>query len=464
MDVLASASFVLQNEALTQNRLTSDVNALATGLRVRSAVDDPSGYTISQTINTKVAGLQAAVTNVQTAHNLLNVADGALASIQLILQRVRSLTVEANSDINSESDLENIQTEINQMLLEINKISSETNFNGLKLFTGQFQTEHGQGANVLGNITYETPPGPNAATGEVGSNTLASGGSFVSVQPVTNGAFVPAFTVFSIISASNNMIDPDSQTNIGPGVLIEEQVYSTAGAAFGPTPLFVDYSALPTNTSILGVPIRAPYNLPPTNSGQQLFSVNFGNLTAADVGAQVAILTEEPVTQPTGGHALTVNDGGDEGTTVSVSLPEINTSILDVSDVSVLQPDLTGVVPTGGGNYQWQVQGQSSSNNVAASYSEIKVDAALEQITSTRAAIGAQMDATLTDVSDDDTSLVQYQATVSNITDANIGAVTTDYTKQQILVSVTSSVLAQVQIDAKQVSALLLNSFNAPFG
>jgi flagellin len=463
MDVLASASFVLQNEALTQNRLTSDVNALATGLRVRSAVDDPSGYTISQTIQTKVSGLQAAVTNVQTANNLLNVADGALNSIQLILQRVRSLTVEANSDINSQSDLENIQAEINQMLLEINKISSETNFNGLKLFTGQFQTEHGLGANILGNITYETPPSPNAATGEVGSNTLASGGNFVTVDPISNGFFVPAFTVFSIISASNNMIDPDSQTDIGPGVLVEEQVYSTANG-FGPTPEFVDYSALPTNTSILGVPLRAPYNFNPTASGQQLFSADFGNLTAADVGAQVAVLTEEPVSQPTGGHALTVNDGGDEGTTVSVSLPEINTAILDISDISVLQPDVTGIVPVGGGNYQWQIQGQSSSNNMAASYAEIKVDAAIENITSTRAAIGAQMDATLTNVSDDDTAIVQYQATVSNITDANIGATTTDFTKQQILVSVSSSVLAQVQIDAKQVSALLLNSFNAPFG
>jgi flagellin len=110
------------------------------------------------------------------------------------------------------------------------------------------------------------------------------------------------------------------------------------------------------------------------------------------------------------------------------------------------------------------VQGQSSSNNMPASYAEIRVDAALEQISSIRAAIGSQTVSTLTDVDDNDTAIVALQSSESNIRDADVGAVATDFTKQQILVSVGNSVLAQLQIQAKQVSALLLNSFNAPFG
>ena len=138
MDVLGSAGWVLQNQALTQNRLAKDVNALASGLRVRSASDDPSGYTVSETLQTKVAGLQQSVTNVQTANNLLAVADGALTSIEDVLQRIRSLVVESNSDINSQEDLQGIQSEIDQLMIEINKISTTTNFNGLQLFSGQF--------------------------------------------------------------------------------------------------------------------------------------------------------------------------------------------------------------------------------------------------------------------------------------------------------------------------------------
>src|ERR1700757_2581068 len=103
MDVLGSASFILQNEALTQNRLATDVYALASGLRVRSAADDPSGYTIHESLDTKIAGLQQSVTNVQTGSNLLQVAENALGNITGVLQRIRSLIVEANSDINSSS-------------------------------------------------------------------------------------------------------------------------------------------------------------------------------------------------------------------------------------------------------------------------------------------------------------------------------------------------------------------------
>jgi flagellin len=461
MDVLASASFVLQNEALTQNRLATDVNALATGLRVRSAADDPSGYTIANTIQTKAAGLQQSVTNVQTANNLLNVADGALSNIELILQRVRSLTVEANSDINSESDLQNIQAEINQMLLEINKISSEVNFNGLTLFNGQFQQPGApNSAQVLGLYEYVTPPYPNAATNQTGTNNLASGGQFVTVGNITIGSFVPAFTVFSIVSASNNMVDPDSGVNIGPGVLIQETSYSTSGG-FGPTPLFVDYSAIPDNTPIPGAPINAPYGLPPTFSGALLFTANFGSLNASDVGAQVAIITQLPTQQPTNGHALAVNDGGQEGLTISVSLPEINTNTLNISNISVLQPDVTRVVDSGGFG-SWQVSGQSNSNNMPASYAEIQVDAAIEQVNAIRAQVGAQVVATQIDANNNNTTIVAEQASVSNIRDADIGATVTDFTKQQILVSVGNSVLAQLHLSSTQVTALLLNSFAGP--
>jgi flagellin-like hook-associated protein FlgL len=242
MDVLGSASFILQNEALTQNRLATDVNALASGLRVRSAADAPSGYAIAATIENKVAGLQQSVTNVQTANNLLQVAEGALHNVTSILQRIRSLTVEANTDVSSESDNQNIQAEIDQLLHEINTIASETNFNGLKLFTGAFQAST-LGAVApgvtLGLITNVTPAFPNPATGQTGSNVAAAGGQFITPQVLTVGSFVPTFTVWSVVSASPNMVDPDTGVNVGNGVLLQEVAYSLAGGSFGPTPLFV---------------------------------------------------------------------------------------------------------------------------------------------------------------------------------------------------------------------------------
>lgn len=463
MDVLGSASFILQNEALTQNRLATDVNALASGLRVRSASDDPSGYTISASIENKVAGLQQSVTNVQTANNLLIVAESALANVTGILQRIRTLIVEANTDVSSQSDNQNIQTEIDQLLHEINTISSETNFNGLKLFTGQFAASTlGQNAPgvALGTIIAETPPFPNPATGQTGSNKAAAGGQFITPQALTVGSFVPTFTVWSVVSASPNMIDPDTGVNVGNGVLLQEVAYSLAGGIFGPTPLFVDYSAVPANTPINGANISAPSGYPNQFSGQQIYNVNIAPLTAADVGEQAAFITENPQQAPVGGNPLTINDGGEEGTTVSIALPSIDTNALNISNITVLNPDISGVQNNGLFNYQLVVDGVSSSNNVAASYAEIQVDAALEQINMARAQIGAQTIALQQDAGNASVTIVNLTATSSDIRDANIGATVTDFTKQQILVNVGNSVLAQMETNASLLTALLLNSFS----
>ncbi|HTX58776.1 MAG TPA: flagellin [Verrucomicrobiae bacterium] len=479
MDVLGSASFVLQSEALTQNRLATDVNALATGLRVRSAADDPSGYTIAQNLQSKAAGLQQSVTNVQTANNLLNVADGALSNIESILQRIRSLVVEANSDINSQDDLENLQAEINEMLLEINKIGSETSFNGLVLFNGQFTQGTGVQSSYL-QVFDETAPFPNEATNATGSNTLANGsgsglpGVFAqvpdaaelvaAVNPI-NGGYVPAFTVFSIVSASNNMIDPDTNTDVGPGVLIQEEAYSLSNF-FGPTPLFIDYSAIPDNAPSFGqFNVPAPSSSSPDFLPVALFPVIFGStgagtFSAADVGAQFAVLTENPA-QAADGHALSVNDGGEEGTTVSVSLPQISTTILNISNIDVTDQALTTIQPI---TQSTQVSGISSSNVMNASYAEIVVDQALQTVNTYRAQIGAQVVATQIDATNATTTSVNETASASNITDANIGATVTDFTKQQILNSVGMSVLAQLQVSTQQLTALLLNSFGPALG
>jgi len=478
MDVLGSAETVLQNQVLTQNRLTSDVNALASGLRVRSASDDPSGYAIAQTLQTKVAGLQQSVTNVQTADNLLAVADGALSSIEDILQRIRSLVVQSNSDINSQSDLEDIQTEIDQMLLEINKISSETNFNGLTLFNGQFQ-QNTDSSNVAANVTYLSAPFPNPATGETGSDQLVNGtgtgggpgspAQFITVLPLVGSHFQPTFTVWSIISASNNMFDPDTGTYQGPGVLIQEEAYSTAGSGFGPSPLFIDtfalgYSSFPDGYGSGPYTIVAPSNYPANanpnfQSGYIYNGITLNNFSAADVGVQEAILTTIAQAPVTTGHALDVNDGGDEGTTVGINLPQINTQLLNISGINVTDPEVTQVVQNDQNN-QTEVTGVSSSNAIAAGSAEVLVDQALQTIGNVRSQVGAQTISLQQDANNDNTAIVNLGAAESNIRDANIGATVTDYTQQQILVSVGNSVLAQLNVNAQQLTALLLNSFS----
>ncbi len=128
-----TAGLNLQNN---QAALASSTAKLSSGLRINTAADDPSGLAIAESLQAQVNGFDQAVSNVQNANNAASVALGALTSETSILQRIRSLAVEAASDINSTNDKSNLQTEVSQLLLEVNRISQNTTFNGLQLLDG----------------------------------------------------------------------------------------------------------------------------------------------------------------------------------------------------------------------------------------------------------------------------------------------------------------------------------------
>ncbi len=468
MDVLGSASQVLLNLSLTQKREQTDIRALASGLRVSSAVNDPSGYGIAQRLQTQVNGFQQAVQNVQTANNALAVANGALTTITLILQRIRSLVVESRSDLNSSTDLANIQAEISQLLLEVNRISSNTSFNGLDLLNGQFQTTppyspvSGNGYGFGGYQVTSPIPSPSGAvpsTNVVNADGLGNPGPLVTLAGsgvTVPGNFIPSLVVFQVISYSANAIDPDTGINVGPGVLVHIQAYSN-NPAFGAAPLYEDTQAVPVNSGqLLGIPIQVPsaYGNP---SPQNLIIINLANLTSQDVGATIAFETVNPPAQPPAGAGpLYVQDGPQEGQTTAISLPGVSTNDLNISDISVLAPQTVNIFN--------QVTGQSSSNSIPAADAEIRVDSAITAVTQAQAQIGAQMVSLNYDANNANTAAVNLTASVSSIQDANIGATVTDLTQQRILTQIGTSVLAQMQVSATQITALMLNGIGIGVG
>ncbi len=130
------ANQVQYNLDVNQSSLKNITNQLSSGLRINSAADDPSGLAIATNLQTQADGFNTAVQNVQNANNAAQVALGAFTVTTDILQRIRSLAVEAASDINSQDDRNNLQTEVTQLLLEVNRIAQNTNFNGQALLDG----------------------------------------------------------------------------------------------------------------------------------------------------------------------------------------------------------------------------------------------------------------------------------------------------------------------------------------
>src|ERR1700692_280041 len=146
MDVRGLADLALSAGLRTQSELQTLTKRLSSGLRITSSQDDPSGLAIAESLASKVQGLDEGSRQIQTAANALTVAEGAMAGISDILQRMRALVVQARSDLQSNADRGMMQAELNQLMLEINKIASNTNFNGRGLVDGSAASAQALGA------------------------------------------------------------------------------------------------------------------------------------------------------------------------------------------------------------------------------------------------------------------------------------------------------------------------------
>ncbi|MEG0225110.1 MAG: flagellin, partial [Comamonas sp.] len=127
---------------------------LSSGLRVNSAKDDAAGLAISERMAAQTKGLAVAARNANDGISLAQTAEGALGKVGDMLQRVRELAVQSSNATNSISDREAMQSEVNQLVSEIDRVSKTTEFNGKKLLDGSFSGAMFQvGANAGNNIT-----------------------------------------------------------------------------------------------------------------------------------------------------------------------------------------------------------------------------------------------------------------------------------------------------------------------
>jgi flagellin len=115
----------------SQNALQTSMERLSSGLRINSAKDDAAGQAIANRMTSQITGLAQAQRNANDGISVAQTAEGALNQVNDNLQRIRELSVQAQNGTNSANDLQSIQDEITQRLNEIDRISEETNFNGV---------------------------------------------------------------------------------------------------------------------------------------------------------------------------------------------------------------------------------------------------------------------------------------------------------------------------------------------
>lgn len=136
-----SALFASRIEGVNSKNLQESMAKLSSGQRINSAKDDSAGLAISEKMRSQIRGLNQASRNVMNGVSMLQTAEGYMSSTTDILQRIRELAVQSANGIYSDEDRAMLQTEVEQLVSEVDRISQTAEFNGMTLLSGRYAEE-----------------------------------------------------------------------------------------------------------------------------------------------------------------------------------------------------------------------------------------------------------------------------------------------------------------------------------
>ena len=237
-----AASIAQRGLGGSQDAYARMAERLSTGLRINRASDDAAGMAVSEKLKNQIRGLNQAQRNAQDSISLIQTAEGALAETHSLLSRIRELSVQSANDTLTASDRANLQAEVNQLVSEVDRIASSSQFNGITLFNKnrtvsthdsgdglQFQI----GANSGGTANQLTLTIGGARTQDLGSvktlstlnGAITSGTFTVGSSTVTYDASVD--TVFDI----RDLINADTATHGATASVTNGTLALTASSA-----------------------------------------------------------------------------------------------------------------------------------------------------------------------------------------------------------------------------------------
>ncbi len=458
------------NTDKTQNDLATAIQRLSSGLRINSAKDDAAGLAISSRMTAQINGLNQAARNANDGISLAQVADGALSSVTDNLQRMRELAVQSANATNSASDRAALQQEVGQLAAEIDRVSTQTQFNGINLLDGSFTAQQFQvGANSGQTITVSsiasarasalgayqgfnlTSQGigtanntPQPLTVTLGGGAAVSLGS-VAVDAKAQAAAITSANIAGLVVTANATSVP-AGTSTAAATAAGAATYTINGIAISVTGA-TGAGALASNRANAVAAINAQSAATgvvatDTGSGVSLVAADGRNVTvvyapggfigsaAADFGLSGAATTGGTLnmsyTAPPGvsGSVVFAQTGGLNSTTAIASTGTA-VSAMDISTVA-------------GAN---------------AALSEI--DAALQTVNSTRANLGAVQNRFSATIENLQSGSENTSAARSRIQDADFAAETANLSRAQVLQQAGTAMVAQANQLPQQVLQLL---------
>ncbi len=456
-----------RNLTQSQGALNQSLQRLSTGLRINSAKDDAAGLAISERFTTQIRGLNQAARNANDGISLAQTSESALSEVANNLQRIRELAIQSANATNSASDRAALNNEVSQRLAEIDRIATQTSFNGLKTLNGTFGSATFQvGANVgetigvtlgqgvrsnqIGQIASDTNTVTTAAL-TVGSLTLQVGtGQVISVGASVSGSAKDKATAIEAAGVAGLTVS--ATTSISGAVA--QTSYSGAGGSAGST-----FTLSVNGTTVINENGTTDFTLTTTGIVDAINSQSATTGVTAGISGTTLTLTDVDgddinVEETIGGD---VTGAGVDDTAFSAGSAAVLSGSITLSATE--QINITGGAPIGFGT-QVSVDSTTLSTGtvetVAGSNDLInRVDAALTTVSNLRSEFGAlqtRFESTITNLQTVSESLT---ASRGRIRDADFAAETANLTKNQILQQAGVSILSQANQQPQLALSLL---------
>ena len=490
-----------RNLSTSQSSLATSLQRLSSGLRINSAKDDAAGLAISDRMTSQINGLNQAARNANDGISLAQTAEGGLATATDLLQRMRTLSVQAANGTNSSSDRASVQQEVSQLQQELNRVANTTQFNGQNVLDGTLNNAQFQvGANANQTINFSIG---SAQASAIGNNTLTktSAGAMVNATASTaSGATMPvngvtggALTIQGngatasttiVAGASGNAIAAAINAAAGStGVTADAETTATLdfsataggnisltlqGAPKGAAANPVTISATMTNPKDVGALAKAINDQTGSTGITAVADLSTGKIALTqgdgyDISVKnnnaVAGITLEGTAPGETGAPITLgaNGAATESGTVGAKVTFSSATSFTATSAGAGILATTGTAMSSGLSAVSSIDVTSMSNGIPSGANDaLKViDAALANISNARASLGAVQNRFTNTISNLQATSENLSSARSRIQDTDFAAETANLTRGQILQQAGTAMLAQANSLPNGVLSLL---------
>ena len=467
-----------RNLTTSGNQLAQSLQRLSSGLRINSAKDDAAGLAISERMTTQINGLNQAARNANDGISLAQTTESALQEVTNNLQRIRELAVQSANATNSDSDRIALNQEVQERIAEINRIATQTSFNGRKVLDGSFGSATFQvGANVGETIAVSLGTDTSMRSGDIGQVASANSGDLSGLISEGSDAVAAVWTSALDLSGGTDFsgVGDDVAFTVGGDAVTLDQNYADADAVVQAVQTAVGADVVVSvNGDGMLVFTAATPGLAGSTAVAMAGADASGSETTAGADAQaptVLTLGANDTIQVGSGTAVSIAGDYSSGQELADAINgavqgayasfDADTNVLSISASDTIT--FAGVFTAGGNNLGFaaevagtgSLEGRDVTTTANANLTIMSVDAALTSVSDLRSTLGAIQNRFQSTINNLQAVSENLSASRSRILDTDFAAETAALTRAQILQQAGTAMVAQANTVPQNVLSLL---------